>query len=48
MPRHNLGLTLAEQGHLDAAIGHYERALAINPDNPEGALLSGLYPQESG
>lgn len=34
-PRNNLGLVMEETGKLNEAIDNYDRALALQPDNPE-------------
>ncbi|HZZ29760.1 MAG TPA: tetratricopeptide repeat protein [Pirellulales bacterium] len=42
MLHYNLGIPLIKVGHLQDAIGHFQRALQLNPDYPEAYLNLGI------
>jgi len=42
LAHNNLGNILFKQGHVDEAIGHYVRALAVQPEYPEGHYNLGM------
>lgn len=47
-PQHAMGLLLVRQGNLDAALGHLERAAALEPDNARYAYVYGVGLWEAG
>src|SRR6202035_2423033 len=46
--RRELGKACFELNDIDAAIGHFEAAVAINGNNAERLYLSGAMPQQTG